>query len=152
MKMRESPGKSPLPQVAALPVRRKIGGDVEVLLITSRESNRWIIPKGWPIKGKKRHESAAQEALEEAGISGRIHKKPVGCYVYRKRRENHFAWCSVDVYLLDVERQLNWWREKGQRQVVWVGPLEASNLTDEPGLRAIFLKLFGNPALSVAVR
>jgi 8-oxo-dGTP pyrophosphatase MutT (NUDIX family) len=152
MKMRESPGKSPLPQVAALPVRRKIDGDLEVLLITSRARNRWIIPKGWPIKGKKRHESAAQEALEEAGISGRIHKKPVGSYVYRKRRQNNFDWCSVEVYLLDVERQSDWWREKGQRKVVWVGPHEASNLTDEPGLRAIFLKLCGEPPPSVVAR
>ena len=72
---------TPLPQVAALPVRRKGDGDIEVLLITSRKTNRWIIPKGWPMKGKKRHEAAAQEALEEAGISGHVHKKPLGSYV-----------------------------------------------------------------------
>jgi 8-oxo-dGTP pyrophosphatase MutT (NUDIX family) len=134
---------APLPQVAALPVRRRDDGDVEVLLITSRGTKRWIIPKGWPIKGLKRHEAAAQEAFEEAGISGNVHKKPLGSYVYWKRREAHFDLCSVEVYLLDVERQSDVWLEKGQRQAIWVDLDGATHLTEEPGLRAILLKLAG---------
>jgi 8-oxo-dGTP pyrophosphatase MutT (NUDIX family) len=135
---------APLPQVAALPVRRKGDGDIEVLLITSRKTNRWIIPKGWPMKGKKRHEAAAQEALEEAGISGRVHKKPLGSYVYWKRRDAKFDLCSVEVYQLDVERQTDVYLEKGQRQAIWVDLSEATSLTEEPGLRAILLKLAGD--------
>jgi 8-oxo-dGTP pyrophosphatase MutT (NUDIX family) len=135
---------APLPQVAALPVRHTADGGIEVLLITSRGTNRWIIPKGWPIKGKKRHEAAAREAWEEAGISGRVHKKPLGSYVYWKRRDAHFDLCSVEVYLLDVEQQSYAWREKGQRKSIWVDLTEATDLTEEPGLRAILLKLAGD--------
>jgi 8-oxo-dGTP pyrophosphatase MutT (NUDIX family) len=155
MKKRDSPGTiKPLPQVAALPVRRKGGGVIEVLLITSRGAKRWIIPKGWPIKGKKRHEAAAQEAFEEAGISGRVHKKPLGSYFYWKRRDTHFDLCLVEVYLLDVERQSDLWLEKGQRQAIWVALAEATNLTEEPGLRAILIKLAGEaqaaPTITIA--
>jgi 8-oxo-dGTP pyrophosphatase MutT (NUDIX family) len=135
---------APLPQVAALPVRRTGDGDIEVLLITSRKTNRWIIPKGWPMKGKKRHEAAAQEALEEAGISGHVHKKPLGSYVYWKRRDARSDLCSVEVYQLDVERQMDVFLEKGQRQAIWVDLSEATSLTEEPGLRAILLKLAGH--------
>ena len=68
-----------LAQVAALPVKGK-PGKYRVLLVTSRETRRWIIPKGWPMKGRKDHEAAAQEALEEAGVTGHVHKHPMGAY------------------------------------------------------------------------
>jgi 8-oxo-dGTP pyrophosphatase MutT (NUDIX family) len=72
-------------QVGALPIRF-VDGKPEVLLVTSRESKRWVIPKGWPMKGKKNWAAAAQEAKEEAGVVGRTQKKPVGEFVYPKRR------------------------------------------------------------------
>lgn len=64
-----------LRQVASLPLRRSEDGKIEVLLVTSRETRRWIIPKGWPMKGKKQHEAAAIEAEEEAGVIGNTSKK-----------------------------------------------------------------------------
>jgi 8-oxo-dGTP pyrophosphatase MutT (NUDIX family) len=73
-------------QYAALPYR--ITDEVEVLLISSRETRRWILPKGWPMKGRKPHAAAAQEALEEAGVVGKIGKDPVGIYHYIKRMKN----------------------------------------------------------------
>lgn len=66
-------------QVVALPVKGK-PGDYQVMLVTSRETRRWIMPKGWPMKGRKDHEAAAREALEEAGVSGHIHRHPMGAY------------------------------------------------------------------------
>jgi 8-oxo-dGTP pyrophosphatase MutT (NUDIX family) len=96
------------------------------------------------MKGKKRHEAAAQEAFEEAGISGHVHKKPLGSYVYWKRREARLDLCSVEVYQLDVERQTDAFLEKGQRKAIWVDLSEATSLTEEPGLRAILLKLAGD--------
>lgn len=124
-------------QVAALPVRLDGEGRTRVLLITSRETQRFIVPKGWPMKGHKDYRAAAIEAQEEAGIIGRVGKKPIGSYTYWKRRADHFELCRVRVFLLDVERQLPAWREKGQRQGAWFLVEDAANLVDEAGLVAI---------------
>ena len=75
----------PRRQVGALPFRRLSDGGFKILLITSRESRRWVIPKGWPMKGRKPYEAAAREAYEEAGLLGEIGKRPLGFYLYEKR-------------------------------------------------------------------
>jgi 8-oxo-dGTP pyrophosphatase MutT (NUDIX family) len=121
-------------QIAALPVRRADDGSVEVLLITSRETRRWVIPKGWPMKGLKDHKAAAREAMEEAGLTGQIQKQPIGIYAYWKRRIDHFELCHVKVYMLEVESQLADWPEKGERRLQWFAPLDAADRVDEPGL------------------
>jgi 8-oxo-dGTP pyrophosphatase MutT (NUDIX family) len=128
-------------QVAALPLLVGDDGVARVLLLTSRETRRWVIPKGWPMKGRKPHEAAAQEALEEAGVSGRAWKQPVGAYSYFKRRERHFDMCQVDVYLLRVEKQLKTWAEKDQREACWFTLEEAAGLVQEPGLAALLRDL-----------
>ena len=124
-------------QVAALPVRLDAAGRTRVLLITSRETKRLIVPKGWPMKGHKDYRAAAIEAQEEAGVIGRVGKKPVGTYTYWKRRAEHFDLCRVKVYILEVERQLPAWREKGQRQGAWFLVDDAADLVDEAGLVTI---------------
>jgi 8-oxo-dGTP pyrophosphatase MutT (NUDIX family) len=129
-----------LVQVGALPIRQE-GGRVEVLLVTSRETRRWIIPKGWRMKGRKDHKAAAIEARQEAGVTGRVRKKPVGSYLYWKRRAAHFDLVRVDVYLLEVERKLERWREAGQREACWFDPAQASRLVVEAGLAAIIAGL-----------
>ena len=128
-------------QVAGLPVKIDDAGNPQVLLLTSRETKRWIIPKGWPMKGRKPWEAAAQEALEEAGIVGRPLKTPIGSYVYFKRQTAHFDVCRVDVYLLAFAEQRKSWREKGQRKAKWFGLDEAASLVDEPGLIKLLLDL-----------
>ncbi len=124
-------------QIAALPVRRAQDGSFEVLLITSRETRRWIIPKGWPMKGLKDHKAAAKEAEEEAGVVGNVQKDPIGSYTYWKRRAAHFELCQVTVYLLEVRDQLKQWREKHQRQSQWFSVREAAERVEEPGLREL---------------
>ena len=124
-------------QVAALPVRIDAAGRTRVLLITSRETQRMIVPKGWPMKGHKDYRSAAIEAQEEAGVIGRVAKKPVGSYTYWKRRPDHFDLCRVKVYILEVERQLPAWREKGQRRAAWFLVDDAADLVDDAGLVTI---------------
>ena len=128
-------------QVAALPVRLDAAGRTRVLLITSRETKRLIIPKGWPMKGRKDHRTAAIEAQEEAGLIGRVSKKPIGTYIYWKRRPEHFDLCRVKVYLLEVERQLPAWREKGQRQGAWFLSEDAAELIDDAGLVSLLRDL-----------
>ena len=128
-------------QYAALPVRFDANGVVEVLLLTSRETKRWIIPKGWPMKGRKPWEAAAQEALEEAGIVGRPGKIPIGSYLYFKRQAAHFDLCRVEVYRLEFASQRDTWREKGQREARWFGLEEAADRVEEPGLVSILQRL-----------
>ena len=76
-----------LNQVAAIPVRRRGDGNLEVLLVTSRETRRWIVPKGWPWPEVSDHEAAAAEAWEEAGVRGRILADELGAYTYDKQRD-----------------------------------------------------------------
>jgi 8-oxo-dGTP pyrophosphatase MutT (NUDIX family) len=129
-------------QYAALPFRRKRGGSVEIMLVTSRETRRWIIPKGWPIKGVTPGNLAALEAMEEAGLVGRISDQPVGSYRYdKKRSDGSIVTCSVDTFTLEVEQQMPTWPEKKQRETKWFDVDAAAKAVQEPELRAIIKKL-----------
>jgi len=128
-------------QVAALPLSLGDDGVVRALLLTSRETKRWVIPKGWPIRGLKPYEAAAREALEEAGVTGQMKKKPIGGYRYFKKLGGHFDYCQVDVYPLWVDKQLKTWREQDQREARWFTLKEAADLVQEPGLVALLRDL-----------
>lgn len=134
------PAIQELRQVAALPTRMGPDG-IEVCLITTRETRRWTVPKGWPMKGRKDHRAAAIEAEQEAGLKGRIDKEPVGSFLYFKRRDAHFDLVRTTVYRLPVTSLLKNWREKGQREVRWVPAHEASMMVEEAGLSAIIATL-----------
>ncbi len=127
-------------QYAALPYT-VIDGGVRIMLVTSRETGRWIVPKGWPEKKTKPCEQAAREAYEEAGAIGTIAKKPFGSYSYAKRLGKRTVTCLVDVFLLKVERELDDWPESGQRCRKWVSPAEAVQLVDDAGLADLLLRL-----------
>ncbi len=128
-------------QVAALPVRSAADGGLEVLLITSRETRRWVIPKGWPMKDRKDYQAAAREALEEAGISGRVRKRPLGAYTYRKRLVGRVEPCRVMVYVLRVDEERVTWRERDQRTRQWFKPDDAADNVEEPRLAAMIRSL-----------
>lgn len=130
---KEARGPAERRQVAALPFRRSPSG-IEILLITSREGGRFIIPKGWPMKRLTDPGAAAREAYEEAGVAGKIKRRPVGDYLYRKRLEGRFELVRVTVYALEVQVQHADWPEKGARQLRWVPRNEAAPLVEEPGL------------------
>lgn len=132
------PDREPRAQYAALPWRWTPDGTVEVLLITSRETRRWVIPKGWPIRGMKSPQSAAREAYEEAGVVGVVGKKAAGFYHYDKRlRSGRLQRVGVDVFPLLVAEERETWPEKGQRDKLWTTPAEAAALVDEPELKEI---------------
>src|SRR5690349_19150028 len=135
-------GESPGIQYAALPYRQRADGRVEVMLVTSRGTRRWVIPKGWPMKGRKPHAAAAREALEEAGLVGQVGREPIGSYRYDKRLKGGIAIpCRVEVFPLAVKSQRKRWPEKGERSAKWFSPEEAAEAVEESELRDIFRKL-----------
>ena len=137
-------------QYAALPWRDQ--GELEILLVTSRETRRWVIPKGWPMKNKKPHAAAAREAMEEAGVTGRVVKRPIGAYSYIKRLKNGAPLqCWVDVFPLKVTGQLNRWPEQGERTGHWFPVEEAAEAVEEPELQAL-IRAFAEHVAADAAR
>lgn len=135
-------------QVAALPVRRPGGGGLEVLLVTSRDTGRWVVPKGWPWRKVADHEAAAGEAWEEAGVRGRISSEVIGTFTYLKRRNSKSHLVSVSVFVLEVVEEAGDWPEIKQRRRQWFAPDEAAGLVDEPDLKQLLQSLAGTePAL-----
>ncbi len=128
-------------QVAALPYRLTADG-YEVVMITTRDSGRWILPKGWPIKGLKPHESAETEAMEEAGLIGSATPKSIGRFTYVKQFPKRQEKVLVDVFPLAVERQLDHWQEKDQREVRFFNPVDAAALVSDVGVGDIILAFF----------
>jgi 8-oxo-dGTP pyrophosphatase MutT (NUDIX family) len=128
-------------QYAALPYRFS-GRSREVMLVTSRETRRWIIPKGWPQKGKAPHHSAAHEAYEEAGVVGAVARRPIGSFAYEKRfKTGRVVVCEVYVFPLKVKGHKKKWPERRQREVQWVSASRAVKKVKEPKLSAIIRRL-----------
>jgi 8-oxo-dGTP pyrophosphatase MutT (NUDIX family) len=126
-------------QVGALPVRRGPDGDLLVLLVTTLQTQRWIIPKGWPWPGQQDCASAAAEAREEAGVLGEAREASIGSYTYEKRRPSGRVPVRVTVFLLEVEEELETWPECERRQRAWFSLGAAAEAVTEPELRALLL-------------
>lgn len=128
-------------QFAALCYRIKKKRDLlEVLVITSRDTGRWIIPKGWPMEGRASHAVAEREAYEEAGVKGKVSKEPIGYYMYQKGLSQGLTVpCKVHVYALEVGDLCKNYPEKGERRLEWVSCTEAAERVVEPGLKKVIL-------------
>jgi len=121
-------------QVAALPWRIGASGR-EVLMITSRETRRWVIPKGGRMVGKTDPQAAAVEAMEEAGVQGEIAQTPIGAFRYAKRlRGGDSKICVVAVYPMKVLIQLGAWPEAAERERRWMSLEAAAGSVMEPDL------------------
>jgi 8-oxo-dGTP pyrophosphatase MutT (NUDIX family) len=132
-------------QVGALPFV-DVGDDLLIALITSRRRGRWIIPKGWPVKGLTFSESAAREALEEAGCLGPIAASPCGSYDYQKRAGSGYSvTATVQVFPLNVVCQKLGWRERCQRSLKWMPLNEAVACVDDEGLSRLIAKIAQMP-------
>lgn len=129
-------------QFAALCTRATPNGP-EVLLITSRDTGRWIIPKGWPIDGKDGAETALQEAWEEAGVRGPSPaKEPVGHFTYDKIMKDGSAQpVLTSVYRIEVQELADDFPEAGKRKRVWVSPAIAAERVNEPELSDLLLQM-----------
>jgi len=125
-------------QFAALCYRVK-NDKVQILLVTSRGSGRWIVPKGWPMDGKTPAESAAQEAWEEAGVTGVADSRPLGLFSYNKMLDDEDMGlpCVAMVYGIKVKSLARDFPEAGQRTRKWVSRKKAAGMVDEPELSRI---------------
>ena len=133
-------------QYAALPYRLSGRSRTEVMLVTSRETQRWIIPKGWPHRGRAPYDSAAREAFEEAGVVGAVGRRSVGSFPYEKRLKGGGVMvCEVHVFPLKVTRQSKQWPEKEQRDVKWLSIKQAAETVQEPMLSKIIRRLGHKP-------
>jgi 8-oxo-dGTP pyrophosphatase MutT (NUDIX family) len=129
-------------QYAALPYRTE-GKQVQILLITSRRTRRWIIPKGWPMNGFRPQDAAAAEAAEEAGLIGEIADRPIGSYDYvKQRKDDQTMAVQVLVFPFRVDGFSDEFKERGQRKTQWFRYQDAAARVAEPALRRL-IREFG---------
>jgi 8-oxo-dGTP pyrophosphatase MutT (NUDIX family) len=127
--------KPPDMQVAALCVDSHDG---KVLLVTSRGTGRWIVPKGWPMPGRSLAEAATQEAWEEAGVRGRVAEMPMASYRYDKQQDHGFAVpIEVRLFRLEVDELADDYPEAHERKRRWYSPKRAADLVTESGLKQV---------------
>lgn len=122
-------------QSAVIPYKT-VDGELRVCMVTSRSGNRWVVPKGLIEPDMTPAESAAQEALEEAGLRGEVSDEPVGAYSYRKWGGR----CDVDVYLMRVTDEAETWLES-EREKRWYTVAEAAELAREKDLAKLIERL-----------
>jgi 8-oxo-dGTP pyrophosphatase MutT (NUDIX family) len=124
-------------QVGAL-CWRVTGAGLQVLMVTSRDTGRWVIPKGWPMPGRAPHEAAAREAWEEAGVTGGAEPAVIGTYGYDKLMgDGRAVPCVVAVYAVAVRKLAGAFPEKKQRKRRWMSAAEAAAAVQEPALSAL---------------
>lgn len=142
-------------QIAVLPYRAAspaADAPIHILLITSRGTGRWVIPKGQPIGKLPPHASAAVEAEEEAGVLGAACPTSIGSYRYRKRRSSGASiWTDVEVFPFAVTQELDSWKEQHERERRWFTLAEAAEAVDEPDLRAL-IRSFGTREFKAAAQ
>jgi len=134
-------------QAAALPWRTSAkDGSLEIMLVTSRDTGRWVLPKGWPEGQEDLHVAAAREAAEEAGVDGAVSRHEIGRFYYDKRRPSGMEWrCEVLVFPLEVDRLADKWPEKKKRKREWFAPEEAARRVREADLADLIGQFSANP-------
>jgi 8-oxo-dGTP pyrophosphatase MutT (NUDIX family) len=117
-------------------------GKVEVLLVTSRDTGRWVIPKGWPMTDRSGAEAAATEAWEEGGAKGTVTEAPLGVFLYDKvLKPGVLLPCRVAVYPLRVTKLADSFPERKQRRRKWFATAKAARKVAEPTLRDMLAAL-----------
>jgi len=129
-------------QVAALPWRTDADGKIRILLVTSRTNGKWMLPKGWPIKGRSEAEAALTEAQEEAGIDGTVSPMPIGSYHYLKHFDDATTKpAQAAVYAVRVKSEWVTWDERSERKRKWFRPKKAAQVAFEPDLKRFLADL-----------
>ena len=129
-------------QYGAIALRQSRSGELEILLVTSRERGRWIVPKGWPIKGETPAKVAALEAFEEGGVFGDVRSEPIGVYDYLKiLRDGSTVLCRVVLFGIEVRGTLANWPEQSQRKRSWFTVSEAGRTVSDFQLAQVLKSL-----------
>lgn len=132
-----------LQQFAALPWRTGSDGKTRILLVTSGEHQRWVIPTGWPIVGQPPFVTASLKAFEKAGIIGDIYPQPMtDCQYMKQLDDGSLQPCRVTVFSMKVYGTLSNWREQDHRKRSWFSVDEAADRLDDAEL-AEFIRLHG---------
>lgn len=140
-------------QIAALPIRWDREGQLQVLMVTSRGTGRWVMPKGWQMNGKKPWRAAEIEALEESGAIGSVGSDPLGEYNYIKDLDDGTRIpIRVTIYPMIVERLKKRWKERADRTRRWFNVRSAAKRVDEPELREMLLSLVEKPRKKAAIK
>ncbi|WP_425053399.1 NUDIX hydrolase [Psychromarinibacter sp. S121] len=143
----------PAEQIAALPLRYSSKGELQVLMVTSRETGRWVMPKGWTMDGKKPWAAAEIEALEEAGAKGRISRQSIGSYHYDKVMDDgSVVHCRVRVYPMIVQKLKRDWKERKERKRRWFSAKSAAKSVHEPELAELLRRIDRKPKKEPALR
>lgn len=123
-------------QIATLPYR--VQTELEICLVTSRETGRWVLPKGWAKPGISDPDMALIEAQEEAGLEGQLYEPAIGAYKYTKKLHTFaLVTCEVSVYALHVQEEQSSWPEKLERRRHWFTKHQASQAIEEQALRQL---------------
>ena len=140
-------------QIAALPIHWDSKGNLQVLMVTSRDTGRWVMPKGWEMDGLKPWHAAEIEALEEAGAKGRISREALGIYHYDKRlQDGKTLPCKVRVYPMIVDKLKRNWKERHERKRRWFSPGAAAKRVHEPELAQLLGGLSEKPKRQPSIR
>ena len=140
-------------QVAAIPMKWTKDGELRILMVTSRDTGRWVLPKGWTMDGHKPWRAAEVEALEEAGVTGYISREALGDYTYDKRLAGGAVIpCTVRVYPMIVATVKRNWKERKERRRHWFSPEGAAEAVAEPGLTDILAGLRDKPRKQPLIR
>ena len=151
MQMNQTLAITPLDEVIPSPLQygaicwRMHRGKVEVLLISSRDTGRWVVPKGWPMDKRSPAEAAQQEAWEEAGVLGEIAETTIGQFNYVKLLSpNRSCECVVQVFALRVSEIVDKFPERKERRRKWFAAEKAARRVNEPQLRRLLMGLSAN--------
>lgn len=140
-------------QIAALPMKWDNKGNLRVLMVTSRDTGRWVMPKGWEMNQTKPWDAAEIEALEEAGALGYLGRDVIGVFHYDKILDDGTALpCRVRVYPMIVKRLKRNWKERHERKRRWFSPKAAARRVSEPDLAALLLTLSKKPEKQPIIR
>lgn len=140
-------------QIAALPMRWDEDGKLKVMMVTSRGTGRWVVPKGWEMDNTKPWKAASIEAMEEAGIKGRISRDAIGTFKYDKVLDNGKKLpCVVRVYPMIVETLKKDWKERKQRRRKWFSPKAAARRVNEKQLAKLLRSLDHKPRKQPVIR
>ncbi|MDD7969988.1 NUDIX hydrolase [Roseinatronobacter alkalisoli] len=128
-------------QTAAVCLRDGPAGR-EVLLVRTMRLGQWVLPKGWPMKGKSLAEAAAIEAWEEAGVRGSVSENPIGAFTYTKIKKSGLpVSCRAQIFRLDVQRISDSYPEARKRKRKWFPIAEAAEIVRDPEVRDLLKSL-----------